>query len=346
MKNLHLWILFFLLAHSITACAQKPDVAQKMTTDKSGYSSPGYVDTSLFCEQELKITGDGLALPATLSVPNGKGPFAAIILVHGSGPNDRDETIFANKPFRDLAWGLASRGIAVLRYEKRSKVAPMSFAGKVFTVKEEVTDDALAGLRLLRSNQTIDPGAIYILGHSLGATLAPRIAAQDGKLKGMVIMAGTARPLEDIIAEQASYLLATDSSPAMQYQKTMLDSMSAKIRRLTSKDSLNPASVGGAPAAYFLDFRNENAPLRAASLGIRTLVLQGERDYQVTEKDFSLWQKALSGKPGAKLKTYPSLNHLFMAGEGPSTPKEYTEPNHIPKYVIDDIANWIVSGSH
>ena len=105
---------------------------------------------------------------------------------------------------------------------------------------------------------------------------------------------------------------------------------------------MNPASIGGAPAAYFLDFRQENAPARAAKLGIPTLVLQGGRDYQVTNKDFSLWQKALTGKPNATFKTYQSLNHLFMPGEGPSTPKEYETPNHIPKYVINDIAGWIL----
>ena len=340
MKRLRLILLSILFFHSIIACGQKQDKAEKPN------HTPDYADTSVFHEEEIMFTSGGLSLPGTLATPNGQGPFPAIILVHGSGPNDRDETLFGNKLFRDLAWGLASKGIVVLRYDKRSKVAPLSLINKIITVKEEVTDDAIAALQFLRSRNGINAEALFILGHSLGATLAPRIASEDGKVKGIIVMAGTARPFEDIISEQAAYLGATDSSASMQYQKMMLDSMAAKIRRLTSKDSLNPASIGGAPAAYFLDFRNENAPRRAASLNIRTLVLQGERDYQVTLKDYPLWEKALAGNPKAQLKTYKSLNHLFMAGEGPSTPKEYAEPNHIPKYVIDDIAKWIGANSH
>lgn len=339
-------IALLVLLHGIVACGQAQEKVSKPVVNASSYSTPDYADTSTFREEEIQVVSSGITLPGTLSMPYGNGPFPAVILVHGSGPHDRDETIYVNKPFRDLAWGLASKGIAVLRYDKRSKVAPMSFAKKVFTVKEEVTDDAVEALKFLRTKPNVDAAATFVLGHSLGATLAPRIAEEDGKVRGIIVMAGTARPFEEIISEQAAYLVTTDTSAAMQLQKTMLDSMAAKVRRLTSKDSLNPASVGGAPAAYFLDFRQENAPARAARLGKPALVLQGKRDYQVTQTDFALWEKALKGTPIATLKSYESLNHIFMTGIGPSTPKEYMEANHIPFYVIEDIAAWITASSH
>src|SRR5262249_57372826 len=121
----------------------------------------------------------------------GAGPFPGVGLAHGSGPNDRDETIAQNKPFKDLALGLASRGIAVLRYDKRTKVYPAKMAGLAgLTVKDEVVDDAIAAASMLRSQPRIDPARVFVLGHSLGGMLVPRIAAADAKLAGVIVMAG------------------------------------------------------------------------------------------------------------------------------------------------------------
>jgi pimeloyl-ACP methyl ester carboxylesterase len=133
-----------------------------------------------------------------LSLPSGAGPLPAIVLVHGSGQHDRDETIGPNKPFRDLAWGLASRGIAVLRYEKRTRQHQQRVAQleNGFTVKEEAIDDAGAAVALLRNRTGIRANRIYVLGHSLGAMLAPRIAAADPAVAGLVLMAGPVRSLE------------------------------------------------------------------------------------------------------------------------------------------------------
>ena len=146
-------------------------------------------------------------MPGTLSMPVGRGA-AAIVLVHGSGPNNRDETLGPNKPFRDLAWGLAQRGIAVLRYEKRTRQhgAKLAAANRNFTVREETTEDAVLAVKLLRSRKEFDPKRIFVLGHSLGGTLAPRIAVEDGALAGIIILAGATRPLQDVAREQLVYL--------------------------------------------------------------------------------------------------------------------------------------------
>ena len=128
------------------------------------YEPPSYAQPEHFQEHELQIGHGRWVLPATLSVPQGDGPFAAVLLVHGSGPSDRDETIPPNKPFRDLAWGLASQGIAVLRYEKRTKVYGASLERDTLTVKEEVIDDALEAVALLRDRPEIDAQQIFVLG--------------------------------------------------------------------------------------------------------------------------------------------------------------------------------------
>jgi len=155
-----------------------------------------------FTEESVTVGTGQWALPGTLSMPVGPVS-AAIVLVHGSGPNDRDETLGPNKPFRDLAWGLADRGIAVLRYEKRTREHAAEMAGnKNGTVREETIEDALLAAALLRRTDRIDPKRVFVLGHSLGGTLAPRIAAEDPSIAGLIVMAGATRPLLEVAREQ------------------------------------------------------------------------------------------------------------------------------------------------
>jgi uncharacterized protein len=127
--------------------------------------------SSRFKEEPVTVGTGEWAVPGTLSVPSGR-IIGAAVLVHGSGPNDRDETLGPNKPFQDLAWGLSDRGIAVLRYDKRTKVLGGKMAGiKNLTVREETIDDALLAVKLLRSRSDIDPKRIFVLGHSLGGMI-------------------------------------------------------------------------------------------------------------------------------------------------------------------------------
>jgi dienelactone hydrolase len=309
------------------------------------YTPPAYADPDTFEESELTI-GEGGAweLPGTLTMPKGDGPFAAVVLVHGSGPNDRDETIEANKPFKDLAWGLASQGIAVLRYDKRSRVYGAQLATmNDLTVKEEVIDDALAAVELLRRTDKIDPQRIFVLGHSLGGMLAPRIAEADGDLAGLIILAGATRPLEDVIIEQTEYLasLSENTSPEAQRQIDAIQQAVAQVKALTPEDAGQPGLIIGAPASYWLDLRDYDPAATAARLSTPMLVLQGERDYQVTLTDFAGWQAALSSRSDVQLKTYAALNHLFIAGAGPGTPAEYATAGNVEEMVIEDIAMWI-----
>src|SRR5687767_15010111 len=177
------------------------------------YLAPSYVKPEAFREKEITIGKGEWALPGTLTVPSGAGPFPAVVLVHGSGPNDRDETIGPNKPFRDLAWGLAARGIAVLRYEKRTRHYGDEIAAvSGLTVQEETVDDALAGVALLRKTEGVDPRRVFILGHSFGGMLAPRIGKRDSEIAGYVLLAAATRPIEDAMIEQLSYIASLDGA--------------------------------------------------------------------------------------------------------------------------------------
>jgi hypothetical protein len=266
------------------------------------------------------------------------------VLVHGSGPNDRDETILGNKPFRDLALGLASRGIAVLRYDKRSLVYPGKLqATEDFTVKQEVIDDALAAVQTLRAQPRIVPARVFVLGHSLGGMLIPRIAAGDSSVAGVIVMAGAARPIEQAILEQTQYLALADGRITPEEQKQIDDAKTLveTVRALTPEDAKSPKAIFGARASYWLDLRGYDAPAAAKHVTQPMLVLQGERDYQVTMDEFARWKSALAGKPQVTFHSYPALNHLFVSGTGMSLPSEYETAGHVDEAVVRDIAEWI-----
>lgn len=312
------------------------------------YQPPSYAAPALFREQKVTVSaGSEWALPATITVPAGDGPFPAVVLVHGSGPNDRDETLGPNKPFQDLAWGLASHGIAVLRYDKRTLV----HKGKVvalpnFSVKEETVDDALAAVALLRETQGVDPKRIFVLGHSLGGMLVPRIGLADKSgIAGFIIFAGATRPLEDEWVRQFEYIYGLDGqiTPTERAEIDGYKQQVMRVKQLTPADAArnNRELLLYVPPSYWLDLRGYSPPAVALQLKQPLLILQGERDYNVTMDAFRDWQQALGRRADVNFKSYAKLDHLFFEGTGPASDADYARPRNIPKYVVDDIAAWI-----
>jgi dienelactone hydrolase len=317
------------------------------------YTPPVYADPVKFEEREVKVgSGGDWPLPGTLAVPKGAGPFPAVVLVHGSGPNDRDETLGPNKPFQDLAWGLASNGIAVLRYEKRTRIYgpklvadPKSIAS--LTVKEETIDDALEAVRLLGTTAGIDRKKIFVLGHSLGGMLIPRIAlaGHDLKIAGFIILAGLTAPLPETYLRQMTYLLSLDGETSTEDRK-QLDEIKRDVDRINAlqdSDAGKSEKIINAPLAYWLDLRGYYPPDVALQVNRPMLILQGSRDYQVTTEDFENWKKVLGGRSDVEFKLYPKLNHLFAAGQGFPTPNEYSLVHgSVAPTVVSDIAAFVL----
>ncbi len=296
-----------------------------------------------YVEKETTIINGEWKLPGALVLPKTKPPFPVVVLVHGSGPGDRNETIGPNMPFMDIAVGLANRGIATLRYDKRTFI--YKHLSQISTVNDETVDDAIAAAEMLKNNPDIISDKIYVLGHSLGGTLIPRIDLKTRSvIAGYIILAGAARPFEDLLMDQTEYILKQNKTLTMNDKQAQLNTMKGivnSIKNVKPEDMKSKTKIFYAPASYWLDLQNYKPAETAKKITRAILILQGGRDYQVTQKDFALWKKELSGNANVEFKLYPDLNHLFMPGDGECTPEEYSIKKQVSIEVIGDIANFI-----
>jgi len=284
-------------------------------------------------------------LRGALTLPAGSGPFPAVVLVAGSGPQDMDETIGPNKPFRDIAEGLARAGIATLRYDKRTFDHP---GGSGIVIDAEVTDDAVAAAHLLALQKVVDPKRVFVLGHSLGAMMAPRIGRRDPQLAGLVLMAAPARNIFDVLEQQVREQMA---------RKGASSAVIARAEQVYAKERQSLALVGagkpipegdfvGAPQGYWLSWSRVDAVADAKATTQPMLVLQGAGDFQVSPTlDFARWQRELAGRPHTAFRLYPGLSHLFMPAGKTGTLADYKAPAHVDAQVIGDIAAWVKAQS-
>lgn len=296
-------------------------------------------------ERDLRIGEGEQSLPARLRVPPGDGPFPVVLLVHGSGPHDMDQTIGPHRIFHWLADALAKRGVASLRYEKRSRTYPEAFADGLYTVDDETVNDAVQAIGQLGSMVDIDPQRIYVAGHSLGGLMAPRIAQRAPQVAGLILIAAPARPLQELVLEQFDYLASLQESPSAELSAQVEAAKLAAAQLAELPDDMHAATplMLGLPAGYWRDLNTYDPVATALNLPQPMLIMQGGRDYQVSaERDFGAWQRCFDGSQRATFKLYPEMNHIFLAGEGPSRPEEYFQPGEFMPQPAEDIASWIL----
>ncbi|MHA4896812.1 DUF3887 domain-containing protein [Pedobacter sp. PWIIR3] len=308
------------------------------------YIKPAYADTSLYTEKEIYVKAEKHSLVGILTVPKKVVNFPLVVLVHGSGPSDMDGSVGPNRPLRDLASGLASKGIATIRYVKRTIIYQNEFVG-AFTVKEEVLDDALAAVALARTIPGADKKKLFVLGHSLGGMLAPRIASLAPDLNGIILLAAPARKLTDLIVEQNNYVFALSKDTTAEGRKMMEEAgLEFAKSRITSLGTTIKADsvLLGLPASYWIDLNNYNqVELAKKLIKQRIFIAQGGMDFQVSMNDFNLWTAALSKRKNVALKSYVDLNHLLSTQTEKGTAMQYQKPANVSSLLIDDIAAWI-----
>ncbi|MFK0292482.1 serine aminopeptidase domain-containing protein [Streptomyces sp. NPDC090442] len=310
--------------------------------DGAEWQPPHYATPDLFTEREVLLGEGPLAVPGTLSLPVGPGPWPAAVLLSGGGAFDRDESSGPNKPLKDLAWGLASRQVAVLRFDKMTFAHPNHLPPD-FTMADEYLPHALAAVQLLRHQPEVASDRIHLLGHSMGGKVAPRIAAADPSIAGLVLLAADTQPMHQAIVRVARHLAALAPGPSTDEAVAALIQQAAVVADPELTPDTPPELLPlGFSAVYWLDQRAYDPVATAAGLTCPMLILQGERDYQVTvADDLSRWQDALADRPEVSIRIHQDANHLFIPGSGPATPAEYARPGHVEPTVIEEIATWL-----
>ncbi|MBQ7982886.1 MAG: alpha/beta fold hydrolase [Clostridia bacterium] len=304
-------------------------------------------------EEKITVCADPeYPLSGCLTLPDhitGKVP--AVVFVHGSGSSNMDEKIYKITPFRDLAHGLASRGIASVRYDKRSFAYGLKLIraakGKL-TVKEETVADAVAAAAFLRADDRIDPDRVFIVGHSMGGMLAPRIDRDGGNFRGLIIMAGSTRRLEEILIDQMASM--KDAAPRL--LRGIFDRQIVKytklfdgLYQLTDDEAVKRKFGGGVTLYYFKEMGQMTAADYLDQCQKPMLIMQGSRDVQVSiERDFNVCKTLLSDRENVGFRLYDGLNHAFVPALYDSikdAAKEFKVERHIGDAVIDDIAYFI-----
>ena len=291
-------------------------------------------------------------LKGMLTLPgDAGGPVPAVVMVQGSGPSNMDEKVRKLTPFKDLAEGLVRHGIASLRYDKRTfsygrKMAKM----KDLSIKEETIEDALSAIELLKNDKRIDPARIFILGHSMGAMLAPRIDAEGGNVKALIMMAGSPYRLEDIMLRQIRDA-GNAGRPLVKWLLGMEHKALSKkldgLYEMSDEETKKKKLAGNFKLYYFKEMGQKSAADYLLESEKPVLIMQGEKDLQaLASVDFTAFQEQLADRPNTEFKLYPGLNHAFVPAisDNPlKASKEFSVERHIGEDVIGDIAAFILN---
>ena len=307
--------------------------------------------------EEKIILGKNTRYPlkGMLTLPEGEGPFPAAVLVHGSGSSNMDEKVGKLTPFRDIALGLARRGIATVRYDKRSFAHGLKMVldkNHPITVWEETIEDALLAAQLLRADRRIDPARVFLLGHSMGAMLAPRIECSGGDFRGLILLAGSPRRMEEIMLDQMAEMLAGMTGFAGKIagkQRAKFETLFQGLYDLSDEEAKRKTVGGGTTRYYFKEMGQPTVAQWLERTHKPMLIMQGEKDFQVkAHVDFAMYRELLFDRDNVTFKLYPGLNHAFVPARFDSiadAKKEFTPERHIGNDVLDDLARWIMEQS-
>ncbi len=308
-----------------------------------------------------------IKLAGAFSVPQGKGPFPAVVLVAGSGPHTRDEDVFGHKVFLVLADALNRAGIAVLRYDKRGIGASTGDYANATTT--DFTTDAKAAITWLKTRPEVDPAHIGIIGHSEGGLIAPAVAASDPSVGFVVLMAGPGLPGDQILLMQQAAIARAGGQPetviataektnqavfdmiksaqSLDDAKTKATAMAAELvagGQMTQAQS--QAAIATVTTPWFYEFiRSDPRPV-LEKVKAPVLAINGALDTQVPpQEDLAAIKAALKNNTDVTIMELPGLNHLFQTAQT-GAPSEYVGIEETMSPVaLKTITNWVTAHS-
>lgn len=316
------------------------------TYERKSNNLVSYIDTTRFVENEIEFGNKDFLIKGSLCIPNYLKTLNAVIMLSGSGPNNRDSEIGPNSPFKDIAHGLATKGIISLRFDKRTKL----YGKKIFTNNLELTlneeyyedtDFAIEYLLNYCKLNKIKIKNLILLGHSQGGTVIPYLKINSkfkDNIDASILMATPARNLEDIVKEQFKYIFSLDNILDTNEQK-QLDNLDIQISNL--KNNKNEDLPLGLSKDYFNSLENNNFIVNLEKLNLPLIILSSGKDYQVTPIELNIIENALKNNKNVNYKFYDELNHIFIKVDGVPSPSQYNTPGNVDSQVINDLIKWI-----
>lgn len=326
-----------------------------------------------YSSEDTTFTNGDITLSGTLTVPEGDGPFPAVVLLSGSGPQNRNEEVFGHRPFLVIADYLSRRGVAVLRYDDRGVGGSTGSTSQSTTA--DFAGDALAAVELLRADKRIAPDRVGLLGHSEGALVAPLAASESKDVAFIILLAAPAVPIPDLLAEQAERIARAEGASEETVAKTVElnrelttlltsdaseDSIRAGVRRVVMKqlelstagerpsgevvEKMIQANIRSVLSPWFQYFIHTDPRVALRKVTVPVLAIYGSLDTQVSDtQNVPALEAALaeSGNDDVTVGSMPGLNHMFQhATSGDVT--EYSEIDEtISPEVLEIIDQWI-----
>ena len=286
-----------------------------------------------YVERQVSFPTANTQVGAILCLPTSPdGKVAIVILMRGSGPLESDQNSGTDDPFRNLARGLARVGIATLDYQEHA----IRFDGKPKLLDRTVSADAIAALRFAATLPEINPSAEFVLGHSVGGTMAPYVAEAYPQLRGVILAGAAIAPIDRSILRQHGLRLAGQGKSEREIQNA-LNSQAKILADVRSGKLPSTRMINGAPVAYWLDWMSRDPIGELEKLKLPVLVLQGESDTP-DEADSERLQKEIEKLgPRAEVHWIPDLNRYFSPPQG----KHSSAYSSVDQQAVESIAKWV-----
>jgi hypothetical protein len=310
------------------------------------YERPAYADEDAIVEREVTVDAGDVALDGLLAVPREGTPAPGVVLVHGDGVHDPDGTVGNTKLMRDLAWGLASGGVASLRYENR--LAAHDVAEDALTLDGVVTDDAVAAVDRLAESDDVRADSLFVVGHSLGGTCAPRVADRHGGLAGVVNLDGSPdQILPPDHADVIRYEYAIDGDLDEEQSARLADDRDT-LRRIAAGEFDDDETLMGRPGRWHRSLLDYDPVSTACDLDVPTFVLTAFGADEETQPELAAFVRSAHETwldadlpAGSRVERYTNVDHYLQSITPPASPPVLYFGGTVAEKCVDDVSEWL-----